>query len=394
MIVGVWLHGAGERLGDRRPDWLGALGEHLLERCAPAVCLRHLRRIEHALSAGHTRPGALLAAVSDGGRSGRTPGSTHRLLEAFLVGRRLLLAGDERGRLAARRRQRRIERCPPALQPALERYLRAVMAANERARRRAEQPLADATIERRLAVISAFAALLVEHGVADWAAASRAHVDAFLADRADIGARLASLRHFFSWARRERLVLTDPTRGVRHRPAPGFAGHTLPRTRQAELARRWTAADCHPNEALVGLLAMLHGASAAELRNLTIDDIDHPRATLRLGRRRHPVPLDPLSFNAIERSLAHRAGLQTANPHLIVTRSTRCHRTPASTAYLAHVLDPAAVTPRLLRQTRLADLAHRLDPRLVADAFGITAEAALHYLTGAIDNEAHAFANL
>jgi hypothetical protein len=57
---------------------------------------------------------------------------------------------------------------------------------------------------------------------------------------------------------------------------------------------------------------------------------------------------------------------------VIVTRSTRAHRTPASQPYLSHVLDPAGVSPRLLRQTRLAEITHRLDPRLVAAAFGMT----------------------
>jgi hypothetical protein len=48
----------------------------------------------------------------------------------------------------------------------------------------------------------------------------------------------------------------------------------------------------------------------------------------------------------------------------------------------------------VLRQTRLAELTHRLDPRLVAAAFGMTPEGALHYLIGAVDREAAAFANL
>ena len=79
---------------------------------------------------------------------------------------------------------------------------------------------------------------------------------------------------------------------------------------------------------------------------------------------------------------------------MIVTRGTRAHRTPGSEPYLSHVLDPAGVSPRVLRQTRLAELTHRLDPRLVAAAFGMTPEGALHYLIGAVDTEAAAFANL
>jgi hypothetical protein len=47
--------------------------------------------------------------------------------------------------------------------------------------------------------------------------------------------------------------------------------------------------------------------------------------------------------------------------------------------------------PALLRQTRVADLAHRTDPRLVATALGMTEEGAMHYLTDAVDHEDIAF---
>jgi hypothetical protein len=130
------------------------------------------------------------------------------------------------------------------------------------------------------------------------------------------------------------------------------------------------------------------------LRPLTVNNVNTATRTTLLGRRPHPVPLDPLSFAALEHCLAHRAALGTENPHVIVTRGTRAHRAPASQAYLSHVLDPAGVSPRLLRQTRLAELTHRFDPRLAAAAFGMTPEGALHYLIGAIEAEAAAFANV
>lgn len=49
------------------------------------------------------------------------------------------------------------------------------------------------------------------------------------------------------------------------------------------------------------------------------------------------------------------------------------------------------VCPALLRQTRLADLTHQLDPRLVSATFGMTEGGALHYITDAVDDEAHVF---
>jgi site-specific recombinase XerD len=393
MRVGVWVQGARGRLGERCPAWFGAFADWLLERSAPAVSVRHLRRLERALHAGVHTPTALITAVTDGGRSGRSPGDSARLLEAFLVERGLVLANDERGRLAHGRRARRIERCPAPLRPAAERYLAWLLDGRERARRIGEHPLTDHTIEQRLAVLADFATRLDHDGVRDWATCSRGHVEAFLATGRDRGFRLAALRDFFRFARKQRICLTDPTAGLAHRPARGFRGQTLTRADQAGLLKRWAGGDCHPHEALVGLLSLLHGASVRELRALTVNNVTATRKT-RLGHRPHPTPLDPLSFAALERCLTHRTELGTENPHVIVTRGTRAHRTPASQPYLSHVLDPVAISPSLLRQTRLAALTHRFDPRLVAAAFGMTPEGALHYLIGAIDTEAAAFANV
>jgi site-specific recombinase XerD len=394
LRVGVWVQGAQARLGERCPRWFGAFAGWLLERSAPAVAVRHLRRLESALHAGVERPALLVAAVANGGRSGRSRGDAARLLEAFLVEHGLALASDERGRLAHRRRQRRIERCPPRLRPAAERYLSWLLAGRARARRIGERPLKDHTIEQRLAVLAHLATHLDQRGVTDWATCSRADIDAFLATGRDRGFWLAALRDFFHFARQERLCLTNPTKGLAHRPARGFRGRTLTRADQARLLRRWAAGDCHPHEALVGLLALLHGASVSELRPLTINNVNTATRTTLLGRRPYPVPLDPLSFAALELCLKHRARLGTENPHVLVTRGTRAHRTPASQPYLSHVLDPAGANPSLLRQTRLAELTHRFDPRLVAAAFGMTPEGALHYLIGTVEAEAAAFANV
>jgi site-specific recombinase XerD len=392
--VGVWLAGAEGRLGARGPAWLPDLAAWLMERCAPAVCLRHLRRVERAIAGGQERPVALLEALTDRGRSGRSPGATARLVEAFLVDRGLTIRSDEAGRLAAGRRARRIVRCPQPFRAGAERYLAAMLESNERARRRGERALADNTVERRIATLARFSSMLAELEVQDWSAVSRSHVEAFVGRRRDGGSQLGTLRAFFRFARRERLCLTDPTDGIRHREAPGFRGRVLGNVEQAKLLRRWSGQGCHPHEALIGLLALLHGASQRELRDVKRSDVGAGMNTLRLGRRSAPVPLDPLNARALDRCLRHREALGTENPHLIVTRQTRGRVMPASAPYLSHVLDPAGVSPRLLRQTRLTDLTHRLDPRLVADAFGITAEAALHYLVGAVDSEAHVFANL
>ena len=93
--------------------------------------------------------------------------------------------------------------------------------------------------------------------------------------RAASGAKLTTSMprepDFFRFAHKKRICLTDPTAGLAHRPARGFRGRTLTRAHQARLLRRWANGDCHPHEALVGLLALLHGAAINELRPLTIE---------------------------------------------------------------------------------------------------------------------------
>lgn len=225
------------------------------------------------------------------------------------------------------------------------------------------------------------AVFLTGRGKSDWATASAGDVEAFLAARpADRPARLRVLRHFFAWARAARLVLTDPTRGLSARQPRGYQGPTALIGLQQRLFRRWTAGDgVHPHEALTGLLTLVHGAGSEELRGLIIGDIDPAARSARLGRRPHPVPLDPATWAAVERCLRYHRDLRTANPHLLVTRKTKATRLPASEDYARNVLRPAGVTPRLLRCTRLASLTISTDPKLVSAAFGIHPQAATHY---------------
>jgi hypothetical protein len=152
------------------------------------------------------------------------------------------------------------------------------------------------------------------------------------------------------------------------------------------LFRRWTTdRHVHPHEALTGLLALIHGASSEELRGLTIDGIDTAGRAVRLGRRPHPVLLDPATWAAVERCLAHHQQMRTANPHLLVTRKTKATRVAASEDYSRNLLRAAGVQPRMLRYTRLAELVTGTDPKLVSAAFGIHPLTATHYLAGHID---------
>jgi hypothetical protein len=166
-------------------------------------------------------------------------------------------------------------------------------------------------------------------------------------------------------------MLVDPTKGLPAKESNAFRGRTLTLNQQRTLFRRWTTdTDVHPHEALVGMLALLPGASSREARLLRTNGIEHQAHTVRLGNRPHPVPLDPPSWAVLQRCLAHRDQQRTDNPHVIVTKGTKAGRGPASTAYLSHVLDDCELSHRMIRSTRLVDLVNTLDPKLVAAAFG------------------------
>jgi site-specific recombinase XerD len=188
------------------------------------------------------------------------------------------------------------------------------------------------------------------------------------------------MRSFFRWARTSRLVLADPTAGLSARRPRGYHPRTLTVAEQRRLFRRWTTdPDIHPHEALTGLLALLHATPSKDLRNLKVTDIDTAARTIRLGHRPHPVPLDPVTWHALQRCLDHRDRLDTHNPHVIVTTHTKTRRTPASDQYLVRVMDPVGITTRTLRATRILDLLASLDPKLVCEALGMDPAGILPY---------------
>ena len=223
--------------------------------------------------------------------------------------------------------------------------------------------------------------LISERSKIDWASTDTGDIETFLAERPLSRARrLSALRGFFRWAKTNRVVLVDPTKTISARRHRAPRSTILALAEQRRLFRRWTTnPDAHPHECLVGLLALLHAASSIELRHLKVTDLDTGRRTIILGRRPHPVPLDPATWAALQRCLDHREQLATHNPHVIVTNITKTRTTAASDQYLVRVLDPSGITSRPLRATRLVDLVASLDPKLVCEAIGMNTAGVLPY---------------
>jgi site-specific recombinase XerD len=315
-------------------------------------------------------------------------GTLARTLEEFFVEHHLALPTDQNELLATGRRNRRVHAVPEPLRPAVVIFEQSQMAARARATRAGTRPRSDNTLEAQLSTIRDLANFLIQQrNITDWASVDITTVEAFLATKpANRKSRLTSLRHFFRFARTRRLILIDPTRDLSAPRPRGFRGTTLTPAEQRRLFRRWsTDTTIHPNEALVGLLALLHGASTDELRHLNVADINHNKHTIHLGHRPHPVPLDPASWTALRRVLDHRERLGTVNPHVLVTKVTRTGQAAASAYFFSHLLDPVGIRPKVLRSTRLIDLVNNLDPKLVATAFGMTPEGVLTYFADRID---------
>jgi len=371
------------------PGWLRDFAAHVAAGYCPArACLLITGLGKLLTDGGPGHPQALLERSQGLGR-GRSPGTLARALEGFFLDKGLALPSGQDTHMAAGRRQRRIDAVPAPLRPAAAAFAYACLQARERARRAGTRPRADRTIENRLSAVRDLAIFLItQRGKDDWATADVHDIEAFLSTSpASRKTRLTTLRHFFTWARASKLVLVDPTRGLTARGPRGFRGPTAALATQRQLFRRWTTGPgVHPHEALTGLLALLHGATCEELRGLTTNDINPADRTAQLGRRPQPTPLDPASWAAIERCLAHRNQLRTANPHLLVTRQTKASQAAASAYYLSHILGPAGVRPRLLRSTRLAELVTSMDPKLVSAAFGMHPEGATHYLADHVDH--------
>jgi len=376
------------------PWWLGDFAEFAADRhCMGRACVM-ITAVGALLTDGEAaHPQALLERARQPGRSA---GALARTLEDFFVGHDLAFGLDQDARLAAGRRQRRVDGTPEPFRPAVRLFGDHLVRCRERARRAGTHPRSDSTLEGHIALVRDLARFLVaERAKADWATVQADDIESFLnAQPSNRRRRLGTARQFFAWARRQRIVLVDPTQAVALTPHRGFTGRTLTIAEQRRLFRRWTGGSVHPHEALAGLLALLHALTNAELRGLHVADVDVARRTLRVEGRPHPVPLDPVSFAAVEACLIHRAALGTRNPHLIVTKITKPRATPASPAYLTHVLDGADVRTKTLRSTRLVDLVVSLDPKLVAEALGMNAGGVLDYLADHVDSGRLVEANL
>jgi site-specific recombinase XerD len=310
------------------------------------------------------------------------PPRVRRLLVSFLTARRLVLIEDDDTTRARQRRRRRIDDVPDRFRPAVADFADALTRRHDRAIRLGLRTDTHSTVEARLATLRDLARFCVTDrpAITGWETIAISDVEAFLARRSTPSAgELADLRSFFRWARRQRVVLTNPTDGVRIRQFMTFTGETLDHREQRRLYQRWTSdPTVHPHETFFGLVALIHAASTAEIRELLQQDVDISARTVRLGRR-PAIVLDPDTWEALQRCIDLRRRQRGENPHIIVSRVSASRDTPVAPSYFARLLASAATTPNRLRTTRLSAVANQLDPVIVAAVFGVTHKSAAYY---------------
>jgi integrase len=304
------------------------------------------------------------------------------------VDRRLALSLDEPQRQTRVRLERVIQGVPILFRDLVAAFCGAQLADRQRALHVGTRPLSDRSIVVRVRALRDFARFLVEHrpSVDRWELVGKDDVERFLATSpGNSRTRVPALRAFFRWARSRKLVLVDPTRGLKSQQTPGYRGRLIDHQAQSSLYRRWVAGEVHPHEAFIGLMALLHGTSVSELRYLRVDDVDARAHTVRLEGRRRPLPLDPMTWAALEKCLHHRRNRRTQNPHLLVTYHTASRNTSVSPTYLHKLLKTAGVSVQTLRCTRLAGLTISIDAKLVSEVFGLAPHSLLHYLADTVD---------
>jgi hypothetical protein len=338
------------------PPWWQALTEFSAARYHPGgavAILRHAGRVISADSSAGPRQIVASATRADG-----TFDAAGRALAAFFTSQGLFLLA---GPVAA--------------------FNDGQLAEQDRARRASRRQLSDLTLETRLRILRDLAGHLATGQITSWSEVTTADLEDFLASRPHSRHQdTYVLRRYFAWARQHKLILIDPARPLRLGAQPGFTGTVLDTGTQCALFRRWASTATHPHERLAGLLALLHAASSAQIRSLTVTGIDDRHRTLALDGRPFPTPADPATWAAVQASLAHRDRLATLNPHVIVTNATRTGDAPADGSYLTRRLAPAGTTPSACRQTRIAQLVNDLDPKLTAAALGMHDSGLVRYL--------------
>lgn len=138
-----------------------------------------------------------------------------------------------------------------------------------------------------------------------------------------------------------------------------------------------------PAGRLIVLLAGVHALRPSQICSLTLDTVGPATDTLRINGRARP--LDQLTAGHLRAWLQARSARwpATANPHLLINRSTAGGLKAVGRSYVQATVRRAGITAAGLRADRLLSEAHAGDgdPLRLTHLFGISDPTAIRYCT-------------
>jgi hypothetical protein len=142
-----------------------------------------------------------------------------------------------------------------------------------------------------------------------------------------------------------------------------------------------------PAQRLIVVLAAVHAARWAAIRDLTLDDLDLPNRRITIAG--HPQRLGELTHRALQAWLGHRRATwpHTPNRHVLISAKTALGTGPVSRGYLNWNLQRHGVSIERIRRDRVLHeaLTARADPLHLALVFGLSHTTASKYTLIACD---------
>ena len=190
---------------------------------------------------------------------------------------------------------------------------------------------------------------------------------------------MAAMRSLFTTLKARRVLFTNPAAPLTGRALQPPPVLPLDDTQRARLL----GALDEPAQRLIVLLAGVHALRPSQIRALTLDAVGPGAGTLLTSGRAQP--LDQLTTQHLRAWLVTRRACwpATANPYLLINRSTAGGVKPVSRGYVQDTARRAGITAGSLRADRLLAEAHatRGDPLALTHLFGISDPTAIRYCT-------------
>jgi integrase len=129
------------------------------------------------------------------------------------------------------------------------------------------------------------------------------------------------------------------------------------------------------------LLAGVHALRPSQICALTLEAIGPAATTLLTGGRARPLDQPTVEQLRAWLHARHARWPATANPHLLINRSTGGGLNPVSRSYIHNTLRRAGITAQDLRADRLLAETHASggDPLQLIHLFGISDPTAIRY---------------